>query len=199
MAVKEDLSVLPALVQAVRAGDKRALNQLLQRLWPWLSKKVGVYWSRLTPPIGVSSLTQETALRLSRSIHRMRDTNTPAIKALVNRIIKNTAVSAHRAATRKKRDAGHQPIDDLLPKDFERADERIERTERDRRVAIAMGRLPARQRQAIQLLSSGASTAEIAKALGCRLGATQMLVKRAKTKLAKFLNKEDVALLDDRR
>ncbi len=104
MAADEKTDELALLVTAARQGDRGSLNRLLRRLWPWLRRKAGFLVSR-SAPLGVSSLTQETALRFSRSIVKARAADSPSVKALLHRIMRNTAVSAHRAASRDKRDA----------------------------------------------------------------------------------------------
>ena len=180
-------------MQSAREGDDRALGTLLRRLWPWIRKKAGYYVARSAPPIGVSSLTQEAALRLSRSIGngKVRANESPAVKALLTRIIKNTATSAHRSAARLKRSSTSLTPEDLLPQSQEPSDQRFERAERDQHVMAAIERLPERQCQAVNLLRAGVTYPEIADQLGCSLSAVHMLLQRAKAQIAQALRDPD--------
>lgn len=191
MAPDEDPDPIEPLVQAARQGDERALGQLLRRLLPWIRKKAGYQVAGSASPIGVSSLTQETALRLSRSIRKVRAVDSPAVKALLNRIIKNTATSAHRSASRLKRDSTSLTPEDLLPQSQDPCDQRFERAEHEQQVLAAIEDLPERQRQAVKLLRSGALYPEIANQLGCSLSAVHMLLQRAKAQIAQALRDPD--------
>lgn len=183
MTLDADPEKLDPLVQAARQGDKQALGQLLRRLWPWIRKKAGYLVSRSSAPIGVSTLTQETALRLSRSIRTLRGDGSPAVKMLLTRIINNTAISAHRSASRRKRDSGNLTFEDLWPQPQESAEQQLERAELEKLVLVAIERLPDAQRQAVDLLRAGASYTEIASRLGCSLNAVHMRLQRAKDEL----------------
>ena len=198
MATDEEDDELAALLAMAKQGDKGSLNRLLHKLWPWLRKRAGFFGSR-SMPLGVSSLAQETALRFSRSVEKARAANSPAVKALLSRIMQNTAVSAHRAANRDKRAPGDQSIDewdfarDALPEHLLLEKEQAERLQQ------ALAQLPARQRTAILRLWAGASFDDIAEELDCSVGAAQMLIQRAKSQLRRALSSDDSSLLNDRR
>lgn len=191
MTLDADRESLDPLVQAARKGDRRALGELLRRLWPWIRKKAGYLVSRSAASIGVSTLTQESALRLSRSIGTLRREDSPAVKKLLARILKNTAISAHRSASRRKRDASNLTFEDLLPQLPEASDQQLERAELNDLVLAAIERLPQPQREVIALLREGNSYEEIASKLGCSLPAVHMRLQRAKAELDRALRKMD--------
>ena len=193
----DDSDPLSPLLQSARKGDARALDRLLRRLWPWIRKKVAGYASRSSLQMGASSLAQETALRLSRSIEKVHAEDAPAVKALLSRIIKNTAISAHRSASRQMRSPVSFSLQDVpadLPEPIlaaidvstaEPADDQLARAEHRQRILDRIAALPERQRQVLTLLLQGASYQEAADALGCTVGAVHMAVQRAKADLAK--------------
>lgn len=198
MAADEKPDELALLVTAARQGDRGSLNRLLHRLWPWLRRKAGFLVSR-SAPLGVSSLTQETALRFSRSIVKARAADSPAVKALLHRIMRNTAVSAHRAASRDKRDASGVVTEELLPIEYARPDQELEQSEQKQRLLRAISQLPDRQRTAFLRLCEGVSIEAIATELHCSAPAVQMLIQRAKSQLQSVWSDEVEALLDDGR
>ena len=191
MATSEDPEQIEPLVDAARQGDGKALSELLRRLWPWLRKKARYFIAKSAPPIGVSTLTQETALRLSRSIRKVRANDSPAVKALLTRIMKNTGNSAHRAAYRQKRDPAIITLEDLFPTALEPSDQQLERAQREQYVIAAIERLPVLQRQAVNLLRAGATYPEIAEQLGRPLSAIHMIFQRAKAGLTEALRELD--------
>lgn len=177
---------LSPLLIAARQGDRRALSRVLRGLWPWLRWKAGFLVSRAAP-LGVSSLAQETALRFSRKLSKVRATDSPSVKALLHRIMRNTAVSAHRSAVAAKRDPAQRLLADLDTESAICAEQQLERTERLHRLHAAILRLPDRQRQAIQLMLDDVAIDDIAKHFQCSPGAVHMLLQRAKCQLAKWL------------
>ena len=190
MAREEDPDPLAPLVQAARDGDERALGKLLRQIWPWLRRKAGYLVGRSAGSLSASSLAQESALRLSRSIRGVLAEDSPSVKALLARILENTAENARRSASRLKRRAVP-----LSPEDFMtlplRGDVALEQSEQEQRVSSAIERLPERQRQAVCLLRAGASYPDIAKELECSIGAVHMLLQRAKAQLTEFLREPE--------
>lgn len=198
MATDEKDDELAALLATARQGDKGSLNRLLHKLWPWLRKRAGFFRSR-SMPLGVSSLAQETALRFSRSVEKARAADSPAVKALLGRIMRNTAVSAHRTANRDKRAPGDQSIDDWDSARDALPDHLLLEKEQAERLQEALAQLPQRQQVAVLRLWAGAPLADIAKELDCSVGAAQMLIQRAKSQLQRVLSADDSSLLDDGR
>ncbi len=187
---------LTMLLRAARQGDKGAMNLLLRQLWPWLRRKAGFLLSR-SAPLGVSSLTQETALRFSRSIDKTRAADSPAVKALLDRIMRNTAQSAQRTASRIKRDPARLLLAEIDESSLMDAEQQLDQSARLTRLHSAVRQLPDRQRQAITLLIQDLSPDEIAQQLGCSVGAVHMLLLRAKESLTELLQESEQALGND--
>lgn len=174
-------------LKAAREGDARALDRLLGGLWPWLRKKARSFRRRAVPAIGESSLMQETALRFSTSIRRMRAADSPAVKALLSRIMKNTAISAHRAAASQQRDASRALLEELMPWSPDASDDQLCHSEQVKRLYAAIEQLPDRQREVILLQLSGTSAEEIARRWNVSQGSVHMLNLRAKERLTRLL------------
>lgn len=189
---------LATLLLAARKGDGPALNRVLRTLWPWIRKKAGFLLGR-GAPLSVSSLTQETALRFTRSLKETHASDSPAVKALLQRIMRNTALDAHRAQTRVKRDASDVRADDWPVPEDNQPDAFLLDKEQTLRVASTIEQLPPRQQHAIRMLIDGASLAEIATQLGCSVPAAQMLIQRAKAELRTLLAGDGDSLGNDGR
>lgn len=173
---------LANLVLAARQGDGAALNRLLRSLWPWLRRKAEFVLGRKAP-LGISSLTQETALRFSRSIEKTHAMDSPSVKALLHRIMRNTALDAYRASACEKRDARLCSDDDLSSATELQPERELLYKEQTIRVAEAISRLPPRQQKALMLYLDERTFDEIAEELDCSGTAAQMLVQRAKSEL----------------
>lgn len=174
------------LLEAARQGHKGSLERLLHQFWPWIRRRAAGLVSRRFAPLGASSLTQETVLRFSRSIDKARATDSPSVKALLNRIMQNTVLTANRSASRTKRDSARQLLVELEP-DAANLEKTLCDAERIQRLYAAILRLPERQRQAIQLVLEEVSPEEIAGHLQCSVGAAHMLIQRGKHQLAQWL------------
>lgn len=183
MAREEEPEPLAPLLKAAHDGDETALSKLLRRLWPWLRRKAGYLAGRSGSSLSASSLAQESALRLSRSIGDTKAADVPAVKALLTRIMANTAESARRSAKRIKRSAVPLSAEDLMTVPV-RGDVSFEQREHEQLLLAAIERLPDPQKQALLLLRSGASYTEIAEQCGCSINAVYMRLQRAKEQLA---------------
>lgn len=170
-------------VQLSRGANRPRLERLLRDLWPWIRKKAEWMVSRKLAPLGVSSLTQETAFRFSRSADAMRSSEEPAVKALLSRIMENTAKDCHRAQNRFKRDNKRQLLNEMLPQDTPSAEEAYQLQEQQRQLENAIARLPPRQQQALAMYVEERTFDEIAQELDCTVPAAQMLIQRAKSEL----------------
>lgn len=187
MADDQNLDELSPLLRAAQQGDKGSLGRLLRQLWPWLRRKAGALLSRPHAPMGVSSLAQETALRFSRKIEKTRSADSPAVKALLHRIMKNAAHDAYRAKASAKRDPSRQFLSEHQIETGDSIADQLEHIESLHRLHAAIVRLPDRQREAILLLLEDVAIDDIAKRLQCSPGAVHMLIQRAKCQLTAWL------------
>lgn len=137
--------------------------------------------------MGVSSLAQETALRFSRKIEKTRSADSPAVKALLHRIMKNAAHDAYRAKASAKRDPSRQFLSEIQTDAGDNIEDQLEHIESLHRLHAAIVRLPDRQREAILLLLEDVAIDDIAKRLQCSPGAVHMLIQRAKCQLTAWL------------
>ena len=87
----------------------------------------------------------------------------------------------------------------LLPSEYARPDQELERSEQKQRLLRATSQLPDRQRTAFLRLCEGVPIEAIATELQCSAPAVQMLIQRAKSQLQSVWSDEVEALLDDGR
>lgn len=139
--------------------------------------------SRKRAPLGVSSLTQETAFRFSRSPDAIRASEEPAVKALLSRIMENTAKDSYRTQHRFKRDSKRRLLDEMLPQCAPSAEQAYQVQEQQRQLENTIARLPPRQQQALAMYVEERTFDEIAQELDCTVPAAQMLIQRAKSEL----------------
>lgn len=187
------------LLQAARVGDSRALANLLRDLWPWIRNKARRYVSShdATAPMGVSSLTQETSLRFSRTIGSVRAVSSERVLALLDTIMRNTAKDARRNAHAQKRDPGVLiRLDATGPEVDPKTDDQppqlghLSHADLDKEMQAALAKVPDRQRQAFLLHMEGVLPAEIATQMDCSTPeAASMLVQRARKELRQALAK----------
>jgi RNA polymerase sigma factor (sigma-70 family) len=174
-------------VQLSRDANRPRLERLLRDLWPWIRKKAKWMVSRKLAPLGVSSLTQETAFRFSRSADAMRASEEPAVKALLSRIMENTAKDSYRAQNRVKRDNKRQLLSEMLPQDTSSAEDAYQMQEQQRQLEDAIAQLPPRHQRALAMYVEGRTFDEIAQELDCTVPAARMLIHRAKSELRTLL------------
>lgn len=190
-------------ILSLRAGQslgmRTRLNLLLRDLLPWIRRKAEWMVSRKRASLGASSLTQETALRFSRSIDAIRAKDEPEVKALLSRIMENTAFDSYRAQNRLKRDRKRQLLDEVQGDASPSAEESYALYEQHLRLQQAMESLPSRQQQALTLYLEERSLDEIATQLDCSVPAAQMLIQRAKTELKLVLSRDADSLGNDGR
>jgi RNA polymerase sigma-70 factor (sigma-E family) len=128
-------------------------------------------------------VTQEAFIRLDRRARRMGDVAFE--RAYLRKIVINLSRSALRrrivAIKHAPRPASHAPGADAGA---------LEHLERDKMLA-ALRRLPTRQRQALVLrFYEDLSEAEIADAMGCKIGTVKATLSHAKQALANLLDKD---------
>lgn len=176
--------------------DRRAaLSDLVYRLWPWLRRKAQRFVRPGISAIGPSSLMQETLLRFTRSIDKVKAKDLPKTQALLKRILANVASDAQRSMMRQKRDVTRLPVAQIPSESASQHESRVSAQDELRWLHRAIARLPARQRQVIEWTLQEQSPPQIAQALGSTVGTVHMLLNRAKAQLAQF-RRED-ALRED--
>jgi len=177
-----------ALLTRIRAGDRRAIEQLVGRHLPALR-----HWAHARLPVAARSLgdtddlVQETIVRALRRLESFEiRPNSNGFPAYLRRIFVNLIRDEIRKAsvhpTRHELDDGHRdpaptPLETLIGQDS------LTRYER------ALSRLPESQRAAVILrLEMGLSYAEVGESLGSRSAeAARSLVVRAVQRLAQEL------------
>lgn len=193
------------LLQAARGGDTRALVDLLRDLWPWIRNRARRYVASrdATLPIGVSSLTQETSLRFSQKISKVRAESSERVLALVETIMRHTAQDARRNAHAQKRDSGGLigidaagPAVDPKTADSPPQFRHLSYKQLDAEMQAALAKVPDRQRQAFLLHLEGVLPVEIGAQMNCTPAAASVLVQRATKKLRKILAPFDPVAID---
>ncbi len=160
------------------AGDDQALRTLVER-WE------GVVFSFLLRMLGrrdeAQDLTQETFLRMIGAAKRYRPSG--QFRSWLLRIAGNLARSRLRRR-RVIRWISFDRVDVDPPQESPTALDEIESRQRHDEVRAAVGRLPARQREALILRQYyELSYDEIARTMGVTTGSVQMLLHRALTAL----------------
>ena len=74
----------------------------------------------------------------------MRASEEPAVKALLSRIMENTAKDSYRAQNRVKRDNKRQLLSEMLPQDTSSAEDAYQMQEQQRQLEDAIAQLPPR-------------------------------------------------------
>lgn len=193
---------LAALMDRYLDGDGRAFAQLHTLLTPRLR---GLLTKLVRDAATAEDLLQATLLKahLARAGFVLRGADPDAgVQAWYATIARNLALDHLRGQTRERRrqgDQGEDPIADLatdLPSVEEWQVDRDTAAEIAQRVRTALERLPAAQREIVELHKlSGLSMAEIANRLQIREGAARVRAHRAYKALARALGASAVGLL----
>lgn len=117
----------------------------------------------------------------------MRASEEPAVKALLSRIMENTAKDSYRAQNRVKRDNKRQMLSEMLPQDTSSAEDAYQLQEQQRQLEDAIAQLPPRHQRALAMYVEERTFDEIAQELDCTVPAAQMLIQRAKSELRTLL------------
>lgn len=174
------------LLRRARAGDKRALDLLLQRLSsPLLARAARKLRAR--QPLGYQpvDIVQSTLFRVSRNLQAFKGSSEGELRAYSFKIVDHVIDSKQRAASADKRDESLNVA--LDPRDSEpaaellRASEQLRRKERLQSVWAVLPRLTEEQAQALILRYKGASLRDIGDALqGNEHSAANMLSRAVK-------------------
>ena len=167
-----------ALMARIARGDERAFQLLSRRHLPAM---LGLARRILGNAAEAEDVAQEAFLRVWT--HAPRWQPLAQLRTWLTRIVVNLCLDRKRRAPWVDLEAAGD-IADPAPG----AGEKAESDERQRMVAAAIDKLPARQRDAIMLTySEGMSNAQVAEILGTSVSAVETLLVRGKQNLRRAL------------
>ncbi len=176
----------PGLMAAMAAGDRAALQALITRFGPGLTRFTA---SMLNRPEDSEDAVQEVFLRLWQNAARY-DPSRAAVSTWIYRIAANHCKDRNRHLGFRRflgLDEAPDPIDDTPLVEHDLA-----MRQRLAQTRAALQTLPERQRRALLLRASGdLSTPEIAQTMGLSTGAVEQLINRARAKLRDQLEEID--------
>jgi RNA polymerase sigma-70 factor (ECF subfamily) len=179
-----------ALLEQVRGGDPQALNRLLQRYLPRLSRWASGRLPRWARDVSdTDDLVQDTLARSLNNLSRFRPEGEGALQAYLRRAIINRIKDEIR---RRGRQPELTAIESAVVADVQSPLEQAIGRELLDRYDRALERLPEEEKEAvIARIELGYSYAEIADALGRpSADAARMAVSRALVRLAEELRRE---------
>ena len=179
-----------ALLEQVRGGDSQALNRLLQRYLPRLSRWASGRLPRWARDMSdTDDLVQDTLARSLSNLSRFRPEGEGALQAYLRRAVVNRIKDEIR---RRGRQPELTAIESAVVADVQSPLEQAIGRELLDRYDRALDRLPEEDKEAvIARIELGYSYAEIADALGRpSADAARMAVSRALVRLAEELRRE---------
>jgi RNA polymerase sigma-70 factor, ECF subfamily len=169
-----------ALMVRVARGDERAFQLLARRHLPAM---LGLARRILRNGADAEDVAQEALMRVWTYAPRWRPL--ALFRTWLTRVVVNLCLDRKRRAPWVELDAAGEIVDPAPG-----ATEKAETDERERMVASAIDKLPARQRSAIMLTySEGMSNAEVADILDTSVSAVETLLVRGKQNLRRTLGK----------
>jgi len=169
-----------ALMARVARGDERAFQLLARRHLPAM---LGLARRILRNGADAEDVAQEALMRVWTYAPRWRPL--ALFRTWLTRVVVNLCLDRKRRAPWVELDAAGEIVDPAPG-----ATEKAETDERERIVASAIDKLPARQRSAIMLTySEGMSNAEVADILDTSVSAVETLLVRGKQNLRRTLGK----------
>jgi RNA polymerase sigma-70 factor (ECF subfamily) len=167
-----------ALMARIARGDQPAFRALARRHLPAM---VGLARRILGNAADAEDVAQEAMLRVWT--HAPRWQPLAAFKTWLTRVVVNLCLDRKRRAPWVELEAAGDIVDPSPG-----AGEKAEVDERERTVAAAIDKLPARQRSAIMLTyGEGMSNAEVAEILDTSVSAVETLLVRGKQNLRRAL------------
>jgi len=168
-----------ALMERIARGDEPAFRALARRHLPAM---VGLARRILGNAADAEDVAQEAMLRVWT--HAPRWQPLAAFRTWLTRVVVNLCLDRKRRATWVELEAAGEIVDPALG-----AGEKSEADERERQLAAAIDKLPARQRSAIVLTySEGMSNAQVAEILDTSVSAVETLLVRGKQNLRRALD-----------
>lgn len=167
-----------ALMARIARGDEPAFRMLARRHLP---AAVGLARRVLGNAAEAEDVAQEAMLRVWT--HAPRWQPLAAFRTWLTRVVVNLCLDRKRRTAWVELEAAGEVVDSALG-----PGQRIEDEERERLLASAIDRLPARQRTAIVLTyTEGMSNAQVAEMLGTSVSAVETLLVRGKQSLRRAL------------
>jgi RNA polymerase sigma-70 factor (ECF subfamily) len=168
-----------ALMARVARGDERAFQLLARRHLPAM---LGLARRILRNAAEAEDVAQEALMRVWT--HAPRWQPLALFRTWLTRVVVNLCLDRKRRAPWVELEAAGEIIDPAPS-----ASEKAESDERERMVAAAIDKLPARQRSAIVLTyGEGMSNAQVAEILDTSVSAVETLLVRAKQNLRRGLS-----------
>lgn len=171
---------LPTLISYVQNSDIKATAELIKRI----QKDIYTFFCHLCPPNdSVSDLTQETLIKIIKSIHSLKNIN--QFKNWSNRIAINVFYDSMRKNKRTESLIEFKPeLFDFIEDNKNKPHETCQCKELECKIKTCIINLPLNARIAIILRElEGLSYEEIAKLTNTNLGTVKSRVSRAREKL----------------
>lgn len=168
------------LVNACRAGDRRAMEALYHRF----KRRVYSMVARIAGAQDAEEVSQEVFMRIYRGLLKFRGES--ALDTWVYRLTVNAAVS--HVSRRPARAEGEEALATIPTKEGPARDPRLAA-----RLENALTDLPAGYRAVLVLHDiEGLSHEEIAEILGCRVGTSKSQLHKARAKMRDLLGMEEL-------
>lgn len=181
------------LVRDAQGGDRAALEDLLARHQGRLYSAVRARLARravLAARVAPEDVLQETLFEASRRIGAFEPRGEASFYRWLVGIARRKLAEAERARRAAKRSGGEREEVELAAAQTSLAS-RAGRRERGADLLAALGRLPARQAEAVRLrYLEGLSVEQAARRLGCTAPAAKALVTRALSDLAQRVRRD---------
>jgi len=190
---------LVALVTAAKAGDRKALEALFERELPTVTRFVAI---KLGQPAEAfqdeEDLVQDCMLKALKALDRFEPINAGALRSWLATIVENHLRDTHRRVARQKRAGGrirHRWNTESLAESLFKAkgpgpSSQATQEEEEKRILLALERLPDPYREALLLRGLlRIDYNEIASRLDRRIDTCRQLVRRARDRLRKELER----------
>jgi RNA polymerase sigma-70 factor (ECF subfamily) len=192
--------LISEILRRARAGDREALGELLLRSKPQLERAArAVLGEDLRARVRTSDLLQSTYLEVLSSVHEFRGGTEEAFARWVARILENNIRDAgkfHGAQRRAKKKESSSTVVDFLPARNAASSPSATAALSDELVLIgrALQHLPEDYRRVILLsMKPGGNHTETAQTLQRSVGATRVLLARARAALILEMDRLRVA------
>jgi RNA polymerase sigma-70 factor (ECF subfamily) len=168
------------MIAKAREGDRAALNALVSSHWPSIYR---LALAKTGNPEDAQEIAQDTFLRALAALPRYKETNA-TFKTYLSRIALNLIIDYYRKRGRAPQVVDIAEYNEPIIDPDSRPEESAVNAEWRGEVVSLLARLPAEQRQVIELrIIQGLSVADAARIMGKSGAAIKMLQQRALKKL----------------